>query len=194
MRRLADGTRRHRKTGEFCTEQKEFNAYPDYREPVVTADESHLFRSTNSDISVFTPPLSTRPATRLKIDGTIKGLFLSVPSALPADSTSAKPIPAHSVPALAVWVGERKGAPASLALYPISSLLRKDGVSEKTENRDMPMTTARKAFYQADKLSVKWNAAGTMVSCPSDYLRRNPFLAAMRCQRQLAHPVYRRCF
>jgi translation initiation factor 2A len=69
---------------------------------------------------------------------------------------------------VAVWVGERKGAPASLALYTLASLLGNtksvEGDDYKTESRDMPMTTARKAFYKADKLSVKWNNAGTMVS------------------------------
>lgn len=33
----------------------------------------------------------------------------------------------------------------------------------QTETRDMPSTRARKAFYKADKLTVKWNNAGTMV-------------------------------
>lgn len=33
----------------------------------------------------------------------------------------------------------------------------------QTETRDMPSTTSRKAFYKADKLTVKWNNAGTMV-------------------------------
>lgn len=54
-----------------------------------------------------------------------------------------------------------------MALYQLSSLLGKSsGVvegDEKTETRDLPMSTARKAFYKADKLSVKWNPAGTMV-------------------------------
>ena len=133
------------------------------RVPIITADESHLFRQTASDILIFSPPLTPRPSTRLKLDGTIKALFLSTPTSLPAETTSSKPLPAHSEAALAVWIGERNGAPASVALYPLSSLIGGGGDAEKTENRDMPMTTARKAFYQADKLTVKWNAAGTMV-------------------------------
>jgi translation initiation factor 2A len=40
----------------------------------------------------------------------------------------------------------------------------KGGDDVQTETRDLPSTTARKAFYKADKLSVKWNAAGTTVS------------------------------
>ncbi|ORX35304.1 eukaryotic translation initiation factor eIF2A-domain-containing protein [Kockovaella imperatae] len=139
--------------------------YDDW-EPLITADETHLIRPTASDILIFTPPLSPRPTTRLKIDGNIKGVFLSSPSALPPGTTSAKPVPPASEPAIAVWLGERKGAPASVALYTMSSLLgnaKKDNGDEgKTETRDIPLTTARKAFYKADKLSVKWNAAGTM--------------------------------
>lgn len=79
---------------------------------------------------------------------------------------------AHSEPAVAVWTGEKNGAPASVALYPLSSLLGSKGIKavngdgdgdDKVETAGMPMTTARKAFYKADKLNVKWNAAGTMV-------------------------------
>ena len=137
------------------------------RQPVITPDEAHLFRATSSDLLVFTPALAPRPVTRFHIDGPIKGLFLSHPSGLPEGSTYFRSARPSSEPALAVWVGERKGAPASLALYPLSRLLVQGGEPEKTETRDMPMTTARKAFYQADKLSVKWNLAGTMVSAPA---------------------------
>ena len=91
-------------------------------------------------------------------------MYLSSPTALPEGTTSVKPVAPASEPAIAVWLGERKGAPASVALYTLSSLLPKSADGEKTETRDMPMTMARKAFYKADKLNVKWNAAGTMVS------------------------------
>ncbi|ORY22695.1 eukaryotic translation initiation factor eIF2A-domain-containing protein [Naematelia encephala] len=132
-------------------------------EPIVTADESYLIRPGASDLSIFTPPLAPRPSTRLRVEGSIKGLFLSSPSALPAGTTSAKPVSPASEPALAVWLGERKGAPASVALYSLSSLIGKGNAdADKPDVRDLPMTTARKAFYKADKLSVKWNAAGTM--------------------------------
>jgi translation initiation factor 2A len=65
---------------------------------------------------------------------------------------------------VAVWLGEKKGAPASVRLYPFSQLLGSVGNPEKTEHRDLPTALARKAFYKADKLSVKWNNSGTMVS------------------------------
>ena len=119
------------------------------------------------------------------MDGTIKGLFLSRPSVLPAGSTTSKAVPAHSEPAVAVWMGEKKGAPATLALYPLSSLVGTDGGPEKTVNRNMPLTTARKAFYQADKLSMKWNAAGTMVSIQYSFssISREASLRSM-CSRR----------
>jgi translation initiation factor 2A len=132
----------------------------------VTPDEAQLFRPSASDITIFSPPMAARPTTRLKVDGQIRGLFMSRPSELPQGTTSSKPLRAYPEPALAVWVGERKGAPATLALYTLSSLLGKPkaGDEDKTETRDLPMTVARKAFYKADKINLKWNNAGTMVS------------------------------
>lgn len=137
--------------------------------PIVTPDESHLIRATASDLLVFCPPLAPRPSTRVKGNSQVKGLFLSRPSALPESATNSKPVRPYNEPALAVWVGESKGAPATLALYPLSSIIGKikpvvngDAAEDKLETRDMPQTLARKAFYKADKLSVKWNNAGTM--------------------------------
>lgn len=134
-----------------------------FRAPVITPDEAHRFQPAGNDILIFSPPLAPRPATRLKNDGQIRGLFLSHPSELPEGCTSARSVRPYTEPAMAVWVGERKGAPANLALYPVSSLVGKPASADKTENREMPITVARKAFYKADKLNVKWNNAGTMV-------------------------------
>lgn len=133
---------------------------------MITPDEAHRFQPAGNDILIFTPPLAARPATRLKNDGQIRGLFLSHPAELSEGCTSARSVRPYTEPAMAVWVGERKGAPANLALYPVSSLVGKPASADKTENREMPITVARKAFYKADKLNVKWNNAGTMVgSC-----------------------------
>lgn len=95
---------------------------------------------------------------------------MSRPAELPEGCTTARSVRPYTEPAMAVWVGERKGAPANLALYPVSSLVGKPASADKTENRDMPMTVARKAFYKADKLNVKWNNAGTMVSRRSSFV------------------------
>ena len=160
---MGDGTKRRRMIG-VSQSPILSHAHADFREPIITRDESHLLRATVSDILVFAPPLSSRPSTRLKCDGIIRGLFISNPTAAPAGSTPSQSSAAYSEAAVAIWFGERKGAPAALALYTLSSLVGEGGDPEKTEHRHLPMTTARKAFYQADKLSVKWNAAGTMVS------------------------------
>nr|XP_018266926.1 translation initiation factor 2A [Kwoniella dejecticola CBS 10117]OBR89084.1 translation initiation factor 2A [Kwoniella dejecticola CBS 10117] len=139
-------------------------------EPIITSDESHLIRAGASDIAVFQPPLAPRPISRVRVEG-VKGIFLSAPTSLAAGVTSSKPVHPHQEPAVAIWIGEKKGAPASISLYPLSSLLPKsstatangNGTSEeiKTETKDLPNTVARKAFYKADKLNVKWNNAGT---------------------------------
>jgi translation initiation factor 2A len=135
------------------------------REPIITPTESHRFVYTGSGLLVFSPPLAERPTIRLKSDGApVRGIFLSNPRAMPEGSSNAKPIPAHSEPAVAVWFGEKKGAPGGVRLFPLSQLLgAKPADTEVTETRDFPQALARKAFYKADKLNVKWNNAGTMV-------------------------------
>ncbi|WVQ78662.1 hypothetical protein IAT38_000749 [Cryptococcus sp. DSM 104549] len=125
--------------------------------PAITPTESHLLRAGASDLTIFSPPLASRPTTRLRLEG-IRGIYLSNPSALVTKSTPSNPIAPSDDVAVAIWVGERKGAPATVGLWTLSSLLGKTA----TETRDMPATTARKAFYKADKLTVKWNNAGTM--------------------------------
>ncbi|WWC86021.1 uncharacterized protein L201_000892 [Kwoniella dendrophila CBS 6074] len=138
-------------------------------EPIITSDESHLIRPGGSDIAVFSPPLSVKPISRVRVEG-VRGIFLSSPTTLSQGVTSSKPIHPYQEPAVAIWIGEKKGAPASVSLYPLSSLLPKTSTSQqngnsdgeiKTETKDLPNTNARKAFYKADKLNVKWNNAGT---------------------------------
>lgn len=135
--------------------------------PIITATESHLLRHSGMNLEIFAPPLLQRPAVRIKGELPIKGIFLSSPTELPQGTTSTKPVPPHPEPGVAIWLGEHKGAPASVRIYPLSQLTGKGEVDpEKTEHRDFPTTTARKAFYKADKLNVKWNNAGTMVRQP----------------------------
>ncbi|KIO20385.1 hypothetical protein M407DRAFT_29964 [Tulasnella calospora MUT 4182] len=52
-------------------------------------------------------------------------------------------------PALAVFVAERKGAPASVKVYNLSAL--------------SASPTCSKTFFKADKCSIKWNNLGTQV-------------------------------
>lgn len=56
-------------------------------------------------------------------------------------------------PAVAVFCGERKGAPASVRIYSLASLL--------TGLKETPNPTSQKTFFKADKIQIKWNTQGT---------------------------------
>ena len=58
---------------------------------------------------------------------------------------------------LGVWLGEYKGAPASVNLYTLRAL-------RDVGNGSLPVTQARKSFFKGDKVALKWNKAGSMVS------------------------------
>ncbi|WVO14696.1 hypothetical protein L204_102334 [Cryptococcus depauperatus] len=148
------------KTGEIVTGW--YHKTKEDWEPIITANESHLFRTSLSDIAIFSPPFASRPSTRLKLEG-VRAVSISSPSALPEGSTNSRPVQPYAEPAVAVWVGEKKGAPASVGLWPLSALISDGETNEdsKTDTKDMPPTAARKAFYKADKLTFKWNNAGT---------------------------------
>lgn len=80
-----------------------------------------------------------QPAQRLKIEG-IKGIWVGGPKEKGKGGEDG----------LAVWIGERKGAPGSLRLWGLGSL-----------KVDEPR--AVKTFYKADKIVLKWNDDGSMV-------------------------------
>lgn len=135
------------------------------REPLITPTETHRFLPTGSDILIFSPPLSPRPYLRLKGDGSpIRGIFISHPRILPEGTTNAKPIRPAEECAIAIWVGEKSGQPGGVRLYPLSQLVGGVEVKEDAQviNKDIPVALSRKAFYKADKLTVKWNNAGNM--------------------------------
>lgn len=134
------------------------------REPLVTPTESHLVRlSSSSEISVYRLPSANsfaRPTSKVRIDGTVKSIFLGGPGSSPTSVTEGLGS------AVAVWIGERKGAPASIGLHSLTSLLPPAGMTvddEKIYTINLPATQAKKSFYKADKMQVKWNDAGTMV-------------------------------
>ena len=58
---------------------------------------------------------------------------------------------------LGVWLGEYKGAPASVNLYTLRAL-------RDVGNGSLPVTQAKKSFFKGDKVVLKWNKAGSMVS------------------------------
>ncbi|CED82824.1 Predicted translation initiation factor related to eIF-3a [Phaffia rhodozyma] len=111
-------------------------------QPSFPPSESHLVRTFNSEILLFptstSQPLtpSTPPTSRLKVDG-LKQIWVGGGA---------------EGEGVAVFVGEKKGAPATLSLYSIQTL-----------KGSSPVATAKKTFYKADKITVKWNRAGNMV-------------------------------
>lgn len=54
-------------------------------------------------------------------------------------------------PSIAVFVAEKKGAPASIKIYGLSTL------------NGLP--TCQKTFFKADRAQIKWNTLGTQVLC-----------------------------
>jgi uncharacterized protein with WD repeat len=109
------------------------------RQPSFPPSESHLIRVFNNEILLFaasslTPKSS--PISRFKVEG-LKGIWVGGGS---------------EGEGVAVFVGEKNGAPANMSLYSIQTL---SGAS--------PTATASKTFYKADKVVVKWNDAGSMV-------------------------------
>lgn len=56
-------------------------------------------------------------------------------------------------PSVAVFCGEKKGAPASVRIYPLTSLVPTPESS--------PAPISQKTFFKADKIQIKWNSQGT---------------------------------
>jgi translation initiation factor 2A len=56
-------------------------------------------------------------------------------------------------PSVAVFCGEKKGAPASVKIYSLASLIPTPA--------EPPKPVSQKQFFKADKIQMKWNTAGT---------------------------------
>ncbi|KAJ7745754.1 eukaryotic translation initiation factor eIF2A-domain-containing protein [Mycena metata] len=98
-----------------------------------TISESHAIRLVGSEIQVFRPAEWPKGIVdKLKVEG--------------ATSVSLSP---GLNPSVAVFVAERKGAPASIRIYGLLSL-------------DSPCT-CQKTFFEADRSQIKWNDLGTQV-------------------------------
>jgi translation initiation factor 2A len=98
-----------------------------------TASESHAVRLVSSEIQVYHPAdWSHGIVDKLKIEG--------------ATSLSLSP---GSTPFVAVFIAEKKGAPASIKIYDLSALSRPP--------------TCQKSFFKADRSQIKWNPLGTHV-------------------------------
>ncbi|KDQ34142.1 hypothetical protein PLEOSDRAFT_1095628 [Pleurotus ostreatus PC15] len=98
-----------------------------------TISESHAIRLVGQEVQVFRPAeWSKGIVDKLKVEG--------------ATSVSLSP---GLNPSLAVFVAEKKGAPANIKIYGLLSL-------------NSP-PTCQKTFFKADRSQIKWNTLGTQV-------------------------------
>ncbi|KAM0748472.1 translation initiation factor eIF-2A [Meredithblackwellia eburnea MCA 4105] len=99
---------------------------------------SHLaLRLAGSELQVYdTSDFAKGPIDKVKIDGVSS--FKVSPNGAGKEGEES----------VAVFCGEKKGAPASLKIHPLSALSK---------------PTSSKTFFKADKIQIKWNSAGTSV-------------------------------
>jgi translation initiation factor 2A len=156
-------------------------------QPLVNDNETHVLRiSGPSEISIFelaaevpdagsfSPETDIKtiaeaygllsPVSKLRVDGpSIRSIWLSPskPSAANGTSTPVAPV-SQGKEGVAIWTGEYKGAPANVSLYTLRDLI--DAVSSKGGSGPLPLTQARKNFFKGDKVLLKWNKTGNIVS------------------------------
>ncbi|KAF8638909.1 hypothetical protein AX17_001960 [Amanita inopinata Kibby_2008] len=98
-----------------------------------TISESHAIRLVGSEIQIYRPAeWSQGIVDKLKVEG----------------ATSVALSPGLN-PSIAVFIAEKKGAPASIKIYGLLTL-------------NSP-PTCQKTFFKADRSQVKWNTLGTQV-------------------------------
>ncbi|KZT37220.1 translation initiation factor eIF-2A [Sistotremastrum suecicum HHB10207 ss-3] len=98
-----------------------------------TSSESHAIRLVGPEIQVFEPADWEKGIVdKLRVEG--------------CSSVTLSP---GLNPSLAVFVGEKKGAPASVKIYGLLTLASPP--------------TCQKTFYKADRTQIKWNNLGTQV-------------------------------
>ncbi|EJU05921.1 eukaryotic translation initiation factor 2A [Dacryopinax primogenitus] len=98
-----------------------------------TSAETHAVRQVGQEVQVFSPSDWGRGVVdKLRIEG-MKTVTLS-----PGPN-----------PSIAVFIGEKKGAPASVRIYSLLTLASPP--------------SSQKTFYKADRIVVKWNKLGTHV-------------------------------
>ncbi|SPO42165.1 related to eukaryotic translation initiation factor [Pseudozyma flocculosa] len=103
-----------------------------------TANESYCIRQVSTELQVYDPRAISEKGIvgRLRLEG----------------MTSFEVGPGDK-PSIAVFCGEKKGAPASVRIYPLSALVPTPA--------DTPAPVSQKTFFKADKIQMKWNKAGT---------------------------------
>ncbi|KAG6885362.1 hypothetical protein C0993_002692 [Termitomyces sp. T159_Od127] len=98
-----------------------------------TISESHAVRLVSGEIQVYRPAeWSKGIVDKLKVEG--------------ATMVSLSP---GLNPSVAIFVAEKKGAPAAIKIYALLSLAG--------------TPTCQKSFYKADRAQIKWNTLGTQV-------------------------------
>ena len=103
-----------------------------------TEDEASAARMVSSEVHIFkTATFSQGIAAKMRIEG----------------ATSFSLSPGRN-PSLAVFIAEKKGSPASVRIYSLSSI---------AASGTIPPAVCQKTFFKADKIQLKWNAIGTMV-------------------------------
>lgn len=114
----------------FLTHQSHF---------LFTESEDACLRMVTNELHVFDPKsIGKGLVGRLKLEG--------------ITSYEIGPGPKPSV---AVFCGEKQGAPASVRIYPLSSLI--------PEPASAPAPVSQKTFFKADRVQMKWNVQGTGV-------------------------------
>ncbi|KAF8179670.1 eukaryotic translation initiation factor 2A [Pholiota molesta] len=98
-----------------------------------TISESHAIRLVSSEIQVF------RPAEWAK----------GIVDKLKVEGASAVALSPGLNPSVAVFVAEKKGLPASIKIYGLTTL--------------QSPPTCQKTFFKADRAQMKWNTLGTQV-------------------------------
>lgn len=106
--------------------------------PQLNEEETYLVRQVSTELQVFEP-------NAVQAKGVVGRLRL--------EGMTSFELGAGSKPVVAVFCGEKKGAPASVRVYSLASLIP----SPETP----PAPVSQKTFFKADKIQMKWNKAGT---------------------------------
>lgn len=106
--------------------------------PQFNTDETYLVRQVSTELQVFEP-------NAIKEKGVVGRLRL--------EGMTSYELGAGNKPVVAVFCGEKKGAPASVRVWPLTSLV--------PSPESTPPHLSQKTFFKADKIQMKWNQAGT---------------------------------
>lgn len=103
-----------------------------------TANEQYCVRQVSTELQIYQPRHIADKGVigRLRLEGI----------------TSFEVGPGDK-PSIAVFCGEKKGAPASVRVYSLASLI--------PSPESAPAPLSQKTFFKADKIQIKWNKAGS---------------------------------